>query len=86
MHLPVIASTYSLRTACARSSSSASILLIEDDLGDPFAIAQVQEEHRTVITIAVDPAHQRDGLSYVFPAECAAMMRPFCCSQMIEHG
>ena len=35
--------------------------LVDDDLGDPVAVAQVQEDERSVVAAAVDPAREPGG-------------------------
>ena len=52
-------------------------LLVEHDLGDAGAVAQVEEDEVAVIAAAVDPAHQHHLFAGVGGAQCAAEMRAF---------
>ena len=52
-------------------------LLVEDDLGDAGAVAEVEEDEVAVVAAAVDPAHQNHLLAGVGGAQVAAQMRPF---------
>ena len=52
-------------------------LLVEDDLGDAGAVAQVEEDEVAVVAAAVDPAHEDHLLAGVGGAQVAAEMRPF---------
>ena len=52
-------------------------LLVEDDLADTAAVAQVEKDEIAVVAAAVDPAHQDNLLASVGGAQFAAMMRPF---------
>ena len=45
---------------------------IGHDLGDPVVVAQVDEQHAAVITLAMDPARQADGLALVRASQRAA--------------
>ena len=73
--LPVTATTYSGRAASALAWASGGDLLVEDDLGDAGAVAQVEEDEVAVVAAAVDPAHEGDGLAGVGCAEFAAGVR-----------
>ena len=44
----------------------------EDDLRDPFAVAQINENNAAVVAAGVNPARQGDGLADVFFAEDVA--------------
>ena len=48
------------------------ILLVEHDLHDPVAVAQVDKDQAAVVAPAVDPARQRDRLAHVFLPQRAA--------------
>ena len=52
-------------------------LLIEDNLGDAAAVAEVEEDEVAVVAAAVDPAHEDDGLACVGGAEIAAHVGAF---------
>ena len=45
---------------------------VEDHLGDPVAIPQIQKDQRAVVAAAVDPAGQRNILTGVRGAQLAA--------------
>ena len=49
--------------------------LVEDDLRDASAIAEVEEDEIAVVAAAVDPTHEGDGLAGVGAAEFAAGVR-----------
>ena len=49
--------------------------LIEDNLGDAGAIAEIEEDEVAVVAAAVDPTHEGDGLAGVGAAEFAAGVR-----------
>ena len=49
--------------------------LVEDDLRDAGAVAEVEEDEVAVVAAAVDPAHEGDGLAGVGAAEFAAGVR-----------
>ena len=49
--------------------------LVDDDLGDPVAVAQVEEDQLAVVAPAVDPAGQPGGRARVGRAELAAGVR-----------
>jgi hypothetical protein len=44
-------------------------LLVDHDLGDAGAIAQIEEDETAVVAAAVDPAHENDILARVFGAK-----------------
>ena len=52
-------------------------LLVQHDLRDAGAVAQVEEDEVAVVAAAVDPAHQHHLLAGVGGAQFAAEMRPF---------
>jgi len=52
-------------------------LLVEHDLGDAGAVAEVEKDEVAVIAAAVHPAHQNHLLAGVGGAQFAAKMRPF---------
>ena len=52
-------------------------LLVEHNLGDAGAVAQIEEDEVAVVAAAVDPAHQDHLLAGVGGAQVAAEMRPF---------
>ena len=74
--LPVTASTYSLRTASTRSCISGIALLVEYNLGDARAVAQVDKDEIAVIAPPVDPAHQSNRGPRIAGAQFAAAVRP----------
>ena len=49
--------------------------LVDDDLGDPVAVAQVEEDQLAVVAPAVDPAGQPRGRAGVAETELAAGVR-----------
>ena len=51
--------------------------LVEHDLGDAGAVAQVEEDQVAVVAAPVDPAHHHHLLAGVGGAQIAAEMRPF---------
>ena len=51
--------------------------LVEDDLGDAGAIAEVEEDEVAVVAAAIDPAHEDDLLAGVGGAEVAAHVGAF---------
>ena len=57
--------------ACAAAGD----LLVEDDLGDAGAVAEVEEDEVAVVAAAVDPAHEDYVLAGLFDAEVAALVR-----------
>jgi hypothetical protein len=50
----------------------AAVLLVEDDLGDAGAVADIEEDEVAVVAAAVDPAHEDDVLVCVGCAEVSA--------------
>ena len=52
-------------------------LLVEDDLGDAGAVAQVEKDEVAVVAAAVDPAHEDYVLAGVGGAQVAAVVGPF---------
>ena len=44
-------------------------LLVDDDLGDSGAVAQVEEDEAAMVAAAVDPAHENDVLPRVLGAK-----------------
>src|SRR2546428_7538543 len=50
---------------------------MEDDLGDAFAIAQINEHAAAVIAMALDPTEENDLFSFVRGAQLTAVVRPF---------
>jgi len=52
-------------------------LLVENDLGDASAVAEIEEDEVAVVAAPVDPAHQHHLLAGVSGAQCAAEMRAF---------
>ena len=46
----------------------------EDDLGDAFAVAQIDENDAAVVAAGIDPAGKGDGLADVIYAELMAEM------------
>ena len=58
-------------------------LLVDDDLGDAGAVAQIEEDEAAVVAPAVDPAHQDDVLPCVFCAKVSAHLRPLQTAQKV---
>jgi hypothetical protein len=52
-------------------------LLVEHDLGNAGAVAQIEKDQVAVVAAPVDPAHQNHLLAGVGGAQVAAKMRPF---------
>ena len=52
-------------------------LLVENDLGDAAAVAEVEEDEVAVVAAAVDPAHEDDVLACVGGAQIAAEVGAF---------
>ncbi len=50
----------------------AGLRLVDDDLGDAGAVAEVEEDEVAVVAAAVDPAHEDDGFARVCCAKVAA--------------
>ena len=61
------------------------LLLVEDDLRDAGAIAQIDENELTEVAPAVHPAHQHDVFVGIKSAEGAAVFRPFQIAESIKH-
>ena len=59
-------------------------LLIEDDLGDSGAVAQIDENQLAQIAAAMHPAHQHDVFIGVGCAQIAAVVGAFQVSEHIE--
>ncbi len=70
--LPLTATTNSGRAASALAMRVAGELLIEHDLGDAGAVAEVEEDEVAVVAAAVDPAHEDDVFAGLFGAEISA--------------
>jgi hypothetical protein len=51
--------------------------LVEDDLRDAGAVAEVEEDEVAVVAAAVDPAHEDNVLAGVGGAQIAAEMGTF---------
>jgi hypothetical protein len=49
---------------------------VDDDLGDPMAVANVEEDELAVVAAAVDPARQAGAAAFVGAAEGAAGVGP----------
>jgi hypothetical protein len=49
-------------------------LRVEDDLGDPLAVAQVDEDQPAMVAAAQGPAHQDDFASDVGGPQVAAVV------------
>ena len=73
----MIPTTYSLRSSLARACSSRPGVGLEDDLGDPVAVAEVDEEQPAEVAPGVDPAVQDDMLPDVVGGQVAASMSSF---------
>ena len=55
-------------------------VLIQHNLRNAVAIAQVEEDEVAVIAPAIHPTHQRDGLAGVGRAQLAARVSPLSCA------
>ncbi len=75
--MPTAATTYSGRHLLALRVALGRELLVENDLRDAGAVAEVEEDEVAVVAAAVDPAHQNHLLAGVGGAQLAAQMRPF---------
>ena len=49
-------------------------VIMKNDLRDPFAVAQVNEDHATEIAAAMNPSHQNHALADVGGAQLSARM------------
>ena len=56
--VPLMPTTYSLRSSLACACSSAPGVRLEDDLSDPVAVAKVDEQQPAEVAPGVDPAVQ----------------------------
>ena len=83
--VPMTATTYSLRSCSAFSWTSASVSVIEHDLGDAGAVAQVDEDEVAEIAAAVHPSHENGFFARVGCAQCAAGMSSPQVAKKIEH-
>ncbi len=59
---------------------------VDDDLGDPVPVAQVEEDELAVVTAAVDPAGQARADACVRSAQLAAGMAAVRSRQISWHG
>jgi hypothetical protein len=59
--------------------------LVEDDLGDAAAVAQIEKDQVAVVAAAVDPAHEDDVLAGVSGAKIAAHVGAFESTEKVEH-
>jgi hypothetical protein len=59
--------------------------LVQHNLTDAGAIAQIEKDQIAVIAAAVHPAHQNNSFSSVSGAKIAAVMRPFEIALKIKH-
>jgi acetyl-CoA carboxylase beta subunit len=57
---------------------------LEDDLGDAVTVAEVGEDHRTVVAAAVDPSHEKGALAGVIGAKLSAGVRAAEVAEKIE--
>src|SRR5207253_10765355 len=64
----------------------AALVRIEDDLGDPLAVAEIDEDTAAVIAIARDPAEEDDLFALVGGAQFAAVMGAFQLVDEAGHG
>jgi hypothetical protein len=60
------------------------LLLVEDNLGDSRAVAQVDEDQLAQVAPFVDPAHQDHVLICVPRAQFSAILSPFQIPQSIK--
>jgi hypothetical protein len=60
------------------------MLGVEDHLGDAHAISQVDENQSPVVSAALDPAHEDNGLSNIGCPKAVAVMALFPIPQSIE--
>ena len=75
--LPTAATTYSGPHLLALGVAVGRQFLVEHNLRDAGAVAQVEKDEVAVVAAAVDPAHQDHLLAGVGGAQIAAKMRPF---------
>src|SRR5215472_12524128 len=57
-----------------RAGESLSPIGIADDLDEPFAVAQVDEYHASVVAPSMHPAADGDRLAQAFPVDAAAVV------------
>ena len=75
--LPTAATTYSGRTCSPFGVAVGRELLVENNLRDAGAVAEVEKDEVAVVAAAVDPAHEDHVLAGVGGAQVAAEMRAF---------
>ena len=75
--MPTAATTYSGPDVLALGVAVGNQLLVQHNLADAGAVAQVEKDQVAVVAAAVDPAHQNNLLAGVGGAQFAAEMRPF---------
>ena len=59
-------------------------VLVQNDLSDSGAVAQVEKDEVAVVATAVDPTHQHDRLAGVFGAKLPTGMGALQCSKKVE--
>jgi hypothetical protein len=60
---------------------------LEDDLSQPFAVAQIDEDRPSVVPSILNPAKQHHGLTFVRPGELTTGMGTFDLIDEVEgHG
>ncbi len=79
--VPLMPTTYSLRSSLAARLELLPRVGLEDDLRDPVAVAQVDEDQPAEVAIGVDPAVQDDRFAHVVSRQFAASMCSF-----VEHN
>ena len=75
--LPTAATTYSGPHLFALQVAVGGQLLVEHDLRDAGAVAEIEKDKVAVVATPVDPAHENHLLPSVGGAHVAAKMRPF---------
>ena len=71
--LPVIFTTYSLRTRSALAKVACAIR-IEHHLGQTFTVADIEEDHPAVVAAAMNPAAKGDFLAVEALVQLAAIV------------
>ena len=75
--VPLMPTTYSLRSSRGSGLQLGAGVGLEDDLGDPVAVAQVDEDQAAEVAPGVDPAVEHDGLPDMVLRQFSAGMSPF---------
>ena len=70
--VPITAMTYSLRSSLGLLVNGGVRLVVEHDLGDAGAVADVDKNEVAEVAAAVHPSHEDGFLAGVGGAQCAA--------------